>query len=158
MWEKINSLMGSQQKQKKNLGAMKINNKLNNNQKEIANAFNQYFTSIGSNLNASLPASAVDPRSYLQGEFQTPLEINPVSSVEVKSIIKSLQSKTSHIDTFSIHIIKENADLIAEPVKILYNQSIETATFPNILKQATVTPIHKKTLKLICLTTGQYLC
>ena len=137
-------LMGSKNKQNKKIGSIKINNKLSNNEKEIANSFNQYFTSIGANLGKSIPSSETDPRSYLQGDFQTSMVVNPVSSIDVKTIINSLKVKGCSIDTFSVAIIKDNSDLIAEPIKILYNQSIATATFPKFLKHAIVTPVYKK--------------
>ena len=60
-WEKINTLIGSKNKHKRNLSSMKVNNKLTNNENKIANAFNNYFTNIGPNLSKMLPSSATDP-------------------------------------------------------------------------------------------------
>ena len=143
-WEKINLLLGTKNKHNDKLSSIKINKKLSNNHKEIANAFNEFFTNVGKNLNKTLPSASTDPLSYLQGDYANPMVVEPVTNLDVLSILKSLQRKGCSVDAFSAGIIKDNAHTLAEPIKILFNQSIETATFPNILKQATVTPIHKK--------------
>ena len=70
--------------------------------------------------------------------------IPEVTELEVAAIIRSLPSKPSSIDDFSTEIIKNNAELIALPLKILFNESIRSGNFPNIFKHATVIPIHKK--------------
>ena len=69
----------------------------------------------------------------------------PTTVTEVITIIKSL--KTSHstgIDEISSNLLKKVADLIAEPLVYLYNQSMLTGVFPNQLKHSKIIPIFKK--------------
>ena len=121
---------------------------MSNNQKVIANAFNAYFTNIGKNLHETLPLASTDPMSYLHGEYEDPMVVEPVTNLEVAAVLKSLKAKGCSVDAFSAGVIKDNANVLAEPMKILYNQSIMTATFPNILKQAKVHQFTRKIQKL----------
>ena len=58
-------------------------------------------------------------------------------------IIKSLKNKKSNINDIAVSVIKKNSSLFAKPLTLLFNQSISTGTFPNALKLARVTPLHK---------------
>ena len=64
---------------------------------------------------------------------------------DVKSILLSLPTaKASGPDTISNKILKDLAQPLSSPLKDLYNFSLEKGKFPNIWKQANVTPIYKK--------------
>ena len=143
-WEKINMLIGSNKNHNRKTNPIKLNNKMSNNQKEIADAFNNYFTNIGNQLHKNLPASSIDPRSYLQGDYPNSMVVHPVSVLDVHSVFKSLKAKGCSIDEFSSEIVKDHAEFLALPIQILYNQSIRTGCFPSLLKRALVIPIHKK--------------
>lgn len=43
----------------------------------------------------------------------------------------------------AVLVIKRNSNLFSVPLPILFNQSIATGTFLEILKTAKITPIHK---------------
>ena len=67
----------------------------------------------------------------------------PTSSIEVKCVIKSLKNKGSSLHDISVLTLKKNSDIFSEHISLLYNLSIETQTFPNLLKVASVIPGHK---------------
>ena len=40
-------------------------------------------------------------------------------------------------------VLKRNISDLAEPLRMLFNQSIRSGKFPTLLKNANITPIHK---------------
>ena len=120
----------------------------------IANTFNYHFSTIGANVGNSILSGHGNFRDYLNlcdvnnKPFIDPPNtffINPTIPVEVEKIIDSLNIKKSvgpmSIPTFILKIYKE---FFSHYLALLINISFETGIFPDILKTAKVTPIHKK--------------
>ena len=143
MWENLNKLTGKS-KIKNSINNIISDNKILTNPQEISNAFNTFFTNVASNLDSKLPASHMSPDDFLRGEFRTQMDVPNVSINVVFKVIKSLVNKKSSIYDFSPIIIKENMHLIAHPLSKLFNQSIHSGKFPQILKLARITPLYKK--------------
>ena len=119
-------------------------NRILSNPDLIANEFNQYFSSIATELEAKLPPSPTDPMSYLTENHVNPMQNPNVSLSNILHVLRSLKSKPCRTNDFSTIIIKENAHLIATPILHLFNQSINQGIFPNRLKIANVVPLYKK--------------
>ena len=68
---------------------------------------------------------------------------SPVSALDVQKIIEGFKSKSSHINTYSVKILKYLSNLISPILSELINKSLMTGTFPGLFKQARVTPIFK---------------
>ena len=103
----------------------KINceDKLLNNPKDIANAFNKFYTQIVSNSNikhsdmcrASLLLRNIKPDNIIQ------METIPVSEAEVKAIIMSLKPKTSTgYDGIPSKILKHCVHSVSKPLTYIY--------------------------------------
>ena len=112
----------------------------------IANKFNNFFTSIGSELAQSIDIDGKPKfNSYLTNAKSSRFSFKTVDSASVVKVIKSLKPKTScgH-DGLSMKFIREIYPAITEPLTLIINQSIATSVFPNRLKIARVIPIFKK--------------
>ena len=57
---------------------------------QMAEHFNQYFTSIGKNLQKSIPPTKRHFSGYLKGPNQNSFFIQPTTAEEVKEIILTL--------------------------------------------------------------------
>ena len=75
------------------------------------------------------------------------MDIPTITIQDICKEIKSMKNKRCNIDDFSSVILKENAHLIASPLKFLFNQSLQQNKFPTSLKSAKVIPIYKKGVK-----------
>ena len=53
-------------------------------------------------------------------------------------------NKASQRSDIPTKIIKENAEIFTDIIHPCFNHCIETGTFPNCLKNADITPIHKR--------------
>ena len=115
--------------------------------KNIANAFNHFFTNIATKLDSTLPPAQHDPLQFLNGDFPNDMQLPFITLNDIFTVIKSIPDKKCNLDDFSPRIIKENAHLIAQPLRLIYNQSLESGIFPSKLKVARVIPIYKKGAK-----------
>ena len=61
-----------------------------------------------------------------------------------KEILNLNNKKTSQNSDIPTKIIKENSDIFGKVLCSFINDSIKSFTFPSCLKEADVTPIHKK--------------
>ncbi|XP_069194277.1 uncharacterized protein [Procambarus clarkii] len=76
----------------------------------------------------------------------TNADLSPISPTEVVSIIHPLKSKAENISKIPSMVYKSAAHALARPIALLFNKSLECHTFPDILKKAKVTPVHKGAL------------
>ena len=71
--------------------------------------------------------------------------INPVSENEVEKVVKKLKGKcSSGFDGVTDSIVKKCVQFIKKPLADICNTSFASGNFPEILKTATVKPLHKK--------------
>ena len=68
-----------------------------------------------------------------------------VTEEDVLSIVKSLDpAKSITNKNIPIKILKSNIDVCIKELTSIFNNMIDTSIFPNNLKKADVTPVHKK--------------
>ena len=71
------------------------------------------------------------------------MNIPYVTVYDTVKAISALKNKKGHIDEIPVKIIKENKNLLAEPLSKLFNDSIKDGIFPTRFKLAKIIPIHK---------------
>ena len=116
----------------------------------IANKFNEYFTSLASNLNEKVLSdnniaisSPLESFShFLSRSSPCSIFLNDTDSDEVKEII--MDFKNGKASDIPIVVVKKTAHLISTPLAKLYNQCMRSGTFPSVFKTGKVTPIYKK--------------
>ena len=63
----------------------------------------------------------------------------------IKKVPKDLNAKKAkQEDDIPIKLIKENIELFSSVLSRIFNFYIDKTSFPNSLKQADMTPVHKK--------------
>ena len=118
------------------------NNKIENDQ-DIANSFNKYFSSIGSNLAKHLPKGN-EYQSYMTNQLPNNMFLTPITEHELSVEINKLpQNKAPGIDNIPSGIIKLTTDFITTPLTHIFNTSFDSATVPDSLKIAKVIPVYK---------------
>jgi hypothetical protein len=118
---------------------------LNSSNKCIANAFNEYFSNIGSTL-AKQHDSTTDYKIYLT-KPQNPqtMFIAPVTPAEVKELVLSLSPhKASGIDEFNAKTVKHALPTILDPITYVFNLSLTQGCVPKQMKISKVIPIYKR--------------
>ena len=139
----INEALGRQSSRKVVSEVLVDNNKLTN-KGDIANAFNDYFSNIGSRLaeNFTYSTNYLDYLSSLP-RSSTTFDFVPITVVTLKSIIDSLKSSSPGHDEIPIKIYTDNFDLLGPEICLICNESLKQGVFPQQLKTAKVVPIFK---------------
>nr|CAH7766805.1 unnamed protein product [Callosobruchus chinensis] len=115
---------------------MKLDGSVYSTSTDIADAFAQFFHSVFQ--------ASENPSSYRPSASTPCIDLPLVSEHDVLNAIKKLKSKKSTgIDNIPAYIYKGLAEYLAKPLMHLFNLSISSRQFPNRLKTALVTPIHK---------------
>ena len=121
-----------------------VDNKTLTDPNEIANAFNNYFISVGRSLSEQLrPAKHFN--EYLQNPTLTLFNFTVVDEKEICNIINNLKPKSSYgHDHVSNVLIKKACDIVMKPLTLIINQTLNTGVFPQELKISRVKPLFKR--------------
>ena len=148
-WALINELRGKTKSRIKS--CFKIDGELVEDKREIANGFNNFFSSIAKNMNVKLYSSrpvlgGLNSNriytEYLKKRVCSSIFLYECSSNEIIDIIKELEAdKASDV---SVAVLKRAATQISGHLSGFFNKFMELGTFPKILKVGKISPIHKK--------------
>lgn len=145
-WSIIKNLMGK--KNSKRIKSIVVNNQTITNDKDIANAMNDFFATVATELDSKLPIPNQNTppvnANELNNNINESLFLTPVTIDECISIINKLKNTKNDIDCIPIFLLKKVKHLIAEPLCRLINSSLEYGIFPQSLKEACITPIFKE--------------
>ena len=148
LWSNLNRLCSNSKKSSAITSIDKITNDAGlhiTSPLDISNCLNDYFCNIENNLLNGVPASFKHFSQYLNKPLTNSIYVVEVTSTEILNFISSLKcNKSSGPDDFSIRLLKENAFLLCEPLRYIYNLSLFSGVVPDRLKIAKVVPIFKK--------------
>ena len=140
-WETLRSLMGVNSNHNE-ISKIFDGTEDKNERKIILNKFNNFFASVGQTLADNVPHGDISPVSnldYLPRSFY----LFPATQFEVCNLIANLKNTKTHVDELPVYIFKKLANLIKYPIALLLNTSFRDGVFPERLKIARITPIHK---------------
>jgi Notch-like protein len=110
--------------------------------------FNKYFINVATNESADKSTNkpiAINNLNSVYKETFPQMQMAPITTKEIKGIIKSLPWKNSSgYDEIPLRILMIRMPLIASPLTYLCNKSITTGSFPTRLKYSQVIQIFKK--------------
>ena len=140
-WNTINSLLGTHNKN----AADKIFGGVVSDagKTKIVNKFNDFFAGIGNTLAAQVPDSAnppIFPSDHMQHNFY----LFPPTHTEVSKIIMNLKVTWTPTDVMPVKLLKRFSNILVVPITMLIENSIQMGVFPDQLKIARITPIHKE--------------
>ena len=147
-WQHINTILNRGKSKSKVPENFVIDGNNITNPKEIANAFNDFFVNIGSNLASEMPdlSSRIKFDDFLSSiNCSSNFEFEEITSEDVSKAIDSLKNKTSYgYDKLTSNMIKAAKDVLVQPLTIIINQCLKSGIFPDKLKIAKVIPVYKK--------------
>ena len=143
-WETIKELSNGN-KYKSSIDKIFFNRKYYYKNTEIATLFNRFFVSIAHDLAASLPTPNHSPYLYVQpNDSNPPIELNPVSPVELSCIIQSMKVTKTDVNEISVKLFKKYHIYFIDCLCDLINLCFTSGIFPDCLKNAIIIPIYKK--------------
>ena len=150
LWQLINQLINKKQKRSQVIDSLKMENLQRYDPKDITNGFCDYFASVGQSYADKLKSSNVLVETYNEKILRenTSMFLTPTDQKEIKSLIMALPSKTSSgFDEISNKLLKQLCNCILEPLEIIFNQSMLHGEFPELMKNADVSPLYKSKLE-----------
>ena len=140
-WLNINYLLGSNNKKSSESFLGKTNNiceKL-----EILEKFNDFFANVGEHLASELDYTSTSPTenfNFLPNSFY----LFPVRDSEIVAIVSGLKNTKTNIDELPVRLFQKLIHCLKYPLSKLLNMSFMYGVFPERLKIAKITPIHKE--------------
>ena len=146
-WKLTNSIIGRKSKNN-NIGSLNINGTLSHDDLEMANEFNDYFSSIGVQLDSKINSSANRPENYMGESNPNTFRFHLIDSQEVTNVINSFPNKSCRLESIPIKIFKLISNIISHLLADLYNESIFRGRFPKELGNGRIIPILKSGSRL----------
>ena len=116
---------------------------------DIAEHFNEFFTSIGKNLQENIPPTKKRYSNYLKNPNPDSFFISATTPEEVSDVIMTLKSnKSTGPNSIPTNILKEIKEMVSIPLSHLINKSFTSGIFPKIFKLAKIVPIFKSETRL----------
>lgn len=109
---------------------------------EVADIFNDYFSTIGSKLASKIPNNFAPTQQKVNNHI---FILEPTNEDEVSQLIQSLKSDSANgPDDIPAKLLKHISPLILKPLTHLINVCFRTGTFPSIFKTAYTIVIFKE--------------
>ena len=123
--------------------------KIVNDQKEVANHFNNLFSTVAENIGKDTVYDPSDHPSLKeikkQNDCTNKFVFEKVTTDKVEKIINNINiKKATGADGIPAKIIKCSKSIIAPQITSILNMSIDQSVFPDKLKKAQLTTLYKK--------------
>ena len=112
-------------------------------QNNIAESFNNYFVSVGKDLQKHIPLSEISPLDNVKYNATNMDSWDPTNSDELTGIIKSMKNVGAGLDNINAYIFKNTYQSIIKHLVHFANLCLLQGIFPTNLKCAVVKPIYK---------------
>ena len=141
-WNLIKKLM-SHTIDEKSIKSIMMNNTSYDDELDLAEIFNTYFSQVAHQLNDQLPINDTDPLNYVTTNPHS-FFLNPITDVECSYIIKNLKCTKQPTNSIPTKLFINISSYICKTICDMINQCFMQGKFPNCLKFACVIPIFKK--------------
>ena len=94
-------------------------------------------------LKDEIPQTNVSPYQYISDNHPGSLFLRPVTPEDCGVMIVNLKDSGYGIDAIPAMVLRKVRHLLSYPICLLINESFGMCRFPDSLKRASVTPIHK---------------
>ena len=126
---------------------------------DVCNIFNSHFATCANSIGHSVPLTPLESGASISESYNNHPSIRLIGNQGLLSNFQFTEVDTSYVstllskvnvkkstgyDNISPRLLKISSSEIAEPLTNLINMSIKTSIFPDILKQAEVSPLFKK--------------
>ena len=142
-WKIINEVSSKHLSKPKKLSEIRTGEQVITSPIEIAEAFNNYFSTVGSNLASDIPLTKYGPEYYLEPTHSI-FSLKPPTVDTVHKLLRKIDEKKSvGLDNILNKLLKIAADVVAPPLTAIFTASINTGIFPQEWKESRVSPVYK---------------
>ena len=143
-WAVLNELLNRKGKTVSAVNSIQYNNVTFSDDTDIANAFNDFFSTVGNKLGESI-SSNIHPRRFMYDSNVNTIFLSPITDDEILKGIFSLRNgKSPGIDEITPRILKSISHVIVPILCHIFNLVLTSGIYPDALKVAKVIPVFKK--------------
>ena len=145
MWNVINNIVRKHHN-KTEITEIFYDGKTHTDKHDICQAFNDHFITAGLNVKKSISKSksGKDLIAYVK-KVENRLLFSPVNEQYICKIVDGLKSKSSTgIDEISNSLLKRLINVIKLPLCVIFNKSLTSGRFPDLMKIAEIIPLYNK--------------
>ena len=143
-WSLIKEILGTKNSSFNIPETFTVEGKVFTGAAEIAEGFNEFFSTVGPNLSSLIPDSGDDFEKYLNNPVDETFIFAKVTKEKIYETLGRLKGKNSSgCDKISTNLLKDILPLIVDALVHLFNLSLTTGYIPDNYKCARVIPIYK---------------
>lgn len=144
IWKGIKQLINCNKNMSTNKITININEKLETNDKIIAEEFNTFFCEITKKIREKIPPSKRNLKAYLKNRQQNSLFFQPITYQEIEKVLREIDpNKATGPYSIPNKILNMLSTDISRILAKIFNLSITTGKFISQLKTAKVIPVYK---------------
>ena len=131
IWKLIDDLSSRKYGRVRNISETKINNEPISSVAEMAEFFNDFFATIGSNLASEIQPSTIEPEFYLQST-DTIFSLKSPSASTVCRLLNQLDTKkATGLDRIPCKLLKLSSSIVGSSLAYIFKSCLDTEIFPN---------------------------
>ena len=145
LWKVINQVIGKIIEKPNCIDCIKVDNIGYYQPKDISNHLGKYFADIGQNFTEKIPPPSKSILEYIDKITRNDktLFLNLTKEQEIKKILTNYPIKTAaDMIILVIYCWKMNHTII-KPLNYIFNLSVDSGEFPNLMKIAEIIPLYK---------------
>ena len=150
IWKKINEIVNIKSSSSSSPNLIKVNQQNITDPKIMANHFNEFFRNIGPTLANQIAPTIANFNDYLHNPVTNVFHFTPTNPDEINSLVINLKPTNAEgLDYMPTKIIKISSNIISEHLSKIFNLSLSTGVFPDMLKEAKIFPIYKADKRIL---------
>ncbi len=150
IWKGINEIVNNKSSRDNEEIYLDVDGNIITDQKTVANKFNKYYTSVADNLVRKLGNPTTKFQDYLKNPNKHSIFLNETDPGEVATLIHKLDiTKSGDIYGITPKLIKDAGPSMATNLSLIFNMSLQSGIFPQLLKTAKVIPIYKSDSRMV---------
>ena len=146
LWELMNGIINKTKRKGCSISHITVDRVKIHSKKIIADEFTKFYANLGESLAEKINQSSVSSADYISQipKMVNSLVIAETNSTEIEKSISSLPNKSSSgHNCVSNTLLKQLSQSLSYPLGIIFNPSIVSGYFPNLMKIAEVIPLCK---------------
>ena len=146
LWELINSIIGKNKNKGCSILYLTVEGVKIFSRKMFAEEFAKFYSKLGESLATKITPSSEPAENYLSPipRIVNSLVLSETNVSEIEKIIEHLPNKSSSgHDSVSNIPLKKLGKPLSYPLGIIFNQSIASGCFPDMMKVAKIIPLYK---------------
>ena len=144
LWKCFGKMLNKKKIKHSRITSLVVGPSQTNNQQQIVEEFNEFFSNIGRKLAKNIDNSNIDFKTYMDSPQPQSILLGKTNETEIINIINKMKdNKSPGYDSINAKFLKISSPFIAPILSKIFNSMLKSGLYPDELKVAKVIPIYK---------------